>query len=92
MIPNTIHQIWAGNSKPTQKILDTDPMAKVANARLAKAGKAEDPNYLTNIYLKFYNICLSKNIKVYNLSKTNNSRLPYPEVDIDIKKMLLLKE
>jgi hypothetical protein len=51
------------------KISDPDRMAE-------RYGK-KDPNYLKNIYMRFYNIAQEKNTKVYNFSSDENSRLPY---------------
>ncbi len=41
-----------------------------------------DTNYLYNIYMRFYHIADNKNIKVFNLSCNENTRLPYPKISL----------
>lgn len=41
-----------------------------------------DKNYLYNIYMRFYNIAKSKGVETFNLSKNENTRLPYPKIDL----------
>lgn len=40
-----------------------------------------DSNYLENLYLRFKTIADDNNCKVFNLSKLENTRLPYPKVN-----------
>lgn len=48
--------------------------------KMAKRQAKRDSNYLTNIYLRFKEVAKENNCEVYNLSKVENSRLPYPRV------------
>lgn len=76
------HIYGVGYDIRTRKESDPDYMAK-------KYGKG-DPEYLKNIYSRFYNIASKKGILVYNLSNIENTRLPYPKVD-DKKRFELIK-
>ena len=49
--------------------------------RMAKVYGKDDPNYLTNIYMRFHSIAKDNSCEVFNFSTLENSRLPYPRAN-----------
>jgi len=76
------HIYGVGYDIKTRKESDPDYMVR-------KYGKG-DSDYLKNIYNRFYNIAFKKGIFLYNLSKIENTRLPYPKIE-NQKRLELLK-
>lgn len=48
--------------------------------RMAMRMKKTRPDYLREIYMRFYNFAQERGIGVYNLSSEKNTRLPYPKI------------
>ena len=59
------------------KMPDPDLMVKVQ-----KQKGNNNPNYLTDIYMRFYDIAEKQGTKCYNLSKDPDTRLPYPKIEL----------
>lgn len=55
-------------------ISDPDKMIKIWGGK--------DPNYLHNIFMRFYDIATSEGVEVYNLSNDPDTRLPYPRYEL----------
>lgn len=59
------------------KMSDPDLMVKVQKQKGNK-----NPNYLNDIYMRFYWIAEKQGTKCYNLSKDPDTRLPYPKIEL----------